>query len=152
MASTSRGIASSTHRGIGLRPVSHRATVVRWTPRDAASRDCDIPASVRSVRRVSDCIATVVLASAGAFTFTARRIHATGGASLIVAGGASDVHADSDMGSLVAERRVVGLSGVVGVERNFAAPALEEGVCVHCPNVARRYTGCNHLYQSKGES
>ena len=146
----SERIASSTHRGIGIRPVSQRATVTRWTPRDAARPDCVSPASVRRVRRVSGRIATMVLAPARAFTFTARRIHATGCASFFVAGGASDFHADGDMGPFVAKGRVVGLSGVVGVERNFAASALKEGVCVHAPNVARRYTGRNNLYQTRG--
>ena len=139
--------ATPTHCGIGTAPVSHRVTVVRWTPRYAARPDCDSPASVRRVRRVSGCIAPVILATAGAFTFTARRIHATGGALFFVAGGAGDFHADGDMGALVAEGRVVGFRGVVGVEGNFAATALEEGVCVHANNVAQRYHECKRLYQ-----
>lgn len=49
----SERIASSTHRGMGLRPVSQRATVVRWTPRDAARPDCVSPAKIRSCRSVS---------------------------------------------------------------------------------------------------
>lgn len=45
--------ASPTHCGIGDVPVSQRVTVTRWTPRYAARPDCESPASVRRLRRVS---------------------------------------------------------------------------------------------------
>lgn len=45
--------ASPTHCGTGTAPVSQRVTVTRWTPRYAASRACESPASVRRVRSVS---------------------------------------------------------------------------------------------------
>ena len=50
----------STQCGIGIFPVSQRATVVRWTPSNAERPDCVSPASVRSATRVSGVTRTLL--------------------------------------------------------------------------------------------
>lgn len=173
-------IASSTHFGIGTLPVSQRATVVRWTPREAARPVCVRPASVRSAMRVSgdtESTPSVILAAAGAI---ADIPHGPGALSVAndfrnepapdriggngcVAGEA----ADAEVRIAVPERLCVGLrkssdylmAGLALASNDdslsVAASFVSGHFCSPClgkPSVAWSYRERNNLYQLSQEN
>ena len=126
--------ANSTHFGIGSLPVSHRATVVRWTPSKSERPDCVSPASVLSVTRVSGSTgikSRLRLFNAPLEIVDVRRMVGAFGA---VAPRRTDV------GVGVAVRSLFG--------RLRLAVRVDEGECGHAGIVALRYNAVNTLYQT----
>lgn len=113
-------IANSTHLGIGSLPVSHRATVVRWTPRDAARPSCVSPARMRRVRRVSGDIANPFL-SDGVQVLVGVNVNA--GVEVFESGETININLDPEQPFVF-----VAHQSVVPAEREFLADGVDGGI------------------------
>ena len=143
-------IASSIHFGMGALPVSHRATVVRWTPRESERPDCVSPASFRRAIRVSGCKASMIFPSAGALAVTAASVDAGCFAGDFFAQDSANCTKDGAVWAGGLESVAVGGGGLNRIPGHFAGEAGDERVCgFHVSNVASCYNPVNYLYLTK---